>query len=112
MSESGEIATGTGPPPFWEEKARRLLGAHVLIGKTYVGADDVVEEEIQFHGVLESADQQQGLAIRRHDSDEIEWLPPDLRPFRKAPPGEYRLRSTGEVVVDPDYTATWTIRRR
>jgi hypothetical protein len=37
------------------------------------------------------------------------WLPPDGRAFEEAPPGEYRLRSTGEVVIDPDYLATWTI---
>ena len=53
-----------------------------------------------------------GLAVRRHDNGEIEWLPPDLRAFKKARPGEYRLRSTGEVVLDPDYTTVLTIRRR
>jgi hypothetical protein len=25
-------------------------------------------------------------------------------------PGEYRLKSTGEVVADPDYMAMWTLR--
>jgi hypothetical protein len=45
----------------------------------------------------------------RFDRD-VEWLPPDTRAFQKASPGEYRLKSTGEVVADPDYTAMWTLR--
>jgi hypothetical protein len=40
---------------------------------------------------------------------EVYRLPPDLRPVTDAAPGEYRLRSTGEVIVDPDVTITWTI---
>lgn len=39
------------------------------------------------------------------------WLPPDVRPFTVAARGEYRLRSTGEVVVDPDLTATWVVTK-
>ncbi len=36
-------------------------------------------------------------------------LPPDVRTFEEARPGEYRLRSTGEIVVDPDFTSTWIV---
>jgi len=36
-------------------------------------------------------------------------LPPEPEAYEPAPPGEYRLRSTGEVVVDPDYLTTWTV---
>ncbi|GAB5895435.1 hypothetical protein [Mycolicibacterium mageritense] len=36
-------------------------------------------------------------------------LPPAPESFSPAPPGEYRLRSTGEVVTDPDYLATRTV---
>jgi len=50
--------------------------------------------------------------VRSDLSDcEVECLPPDLRAFRKAEPGEYRLKSSDEVVVDPDYLASWTITR-
>ena len=34
-------------------------------------------------------------------------LPPELTPAGR---GRYRLRSTGAVVVDPDYLATWVRR--
>jgi hypothetical protein len=36
---------------------------------------------------------------------------PDLRGIQEAPPGVYRLRSTGEEVHDPDFFYTWTITR-
>jgi len=39
-------------------------------------------------------------------------LPPDTRSFRRAGPGEYRLRSTGETVIDPDFTVTFSIRKQ
>lgn len=35
--------------------------------------------------------------------------PPGLGNLALARPGRDRLRATGEVVVDPDYTTTWTI---
>jgi hypothetical protein len=38
-------------------------------------------------------------------------LPPDLRSLKPAPAGEYRLRSTHEIVRDPDYLATWVIEQ-
>ena len=40
---------------------------------------------------------------------EIFCLPPNLSSTKIAPLGEYRLRSTGQIVVDPDYLTTWNI---
>jgi hypothetical protein len=97
-----------GTPPFWHEKAARMVGKHVLVGKTYVRGNAVLDQ-VQFHGVIEEADEDDGFALRRSDTGEIEWLPPDLRAFEQAPPGEYRLRSTGEVIVDPDILSTWIV---
>lgn len=99
-----------GRPPFWAEKARRMVGKHVLVGKTYVHGDEVVDE-VQFHGVIEEATAEDGFALRRADTGEVEWLPPDLRGFARAARGHYRLDSTGEVVVDPDLLSTWVIER-
>ena len=47
--------------------------------------------------------------IQLWGSDETYTLPPDLRNYEPAAPGEYRLRSTGEVVADPDFISNWTI---
>ncbi len=49
------------------------------------------------------------VSIVRGDGTEPFTLPPVEEAFEPAPPGEYRLRTTGEVVVDPDFTTSWTV---
>jgi ketosteroid isomerase-like protein len=101
----------TEPPPFWAKKVNRMVGKKVLVGKTCVKEDGSPIDQTQYEGLIEAAHERRGFAVRRSDSGEVEWLPPDLRAFKEAAPGEYRLRSTGEIVVDPDYLATWTITK-
>jgi len=97
-------------PEFGLESASHLIGKHVLVGLTFLSADGEIEEQDQFHGTVVTCDDTI-VAIEPWGGGELITLPPDLRPFQPAPPGEYRLRSTGEVVIDPDFTATWTIHR-
>jgi hypothetical protein len=85
-------------------RAAEFIGKTVLVGMTYVDADDNVLEQRQWHGRIESVGEL--LEIRVHGSDEIRTLLPKLS---AAEPGEYHLRSTGEVVVDPDFIATWEV---
>lgn len=96
--------------PAWDEaSAEKLLGATVLVGLT---VNDASGERLeQFFGTVMSADAEDGVMLRLEGSraGEAYTLPPDLRAFFPAPRGSYRLRQTGEVVVDPDYTTTWTI---
>jgi hypothetical protein len=49
-----------------------------------------------------------GIRLRLRDGSAYN-LPPDIRRFENALPGEYRLRSTGEVISDPDFTCTWRV---
>jgi hypothetical protein len=84
-------------------RAGEYVGKRVLVGITYVGSDGSEIDQAQWHGVIEGVDPM--LTIRL-GQDELRTLPPHIR---KAPPGEYRLRSTGEIVPDPDFLATWTI---
>jgi hypothetical protein len=84
-----------------------LIGKRLLVGLTYLDADGEVVSTVQFSGVIAEGGGDEMLSVRRDDNGEIFTLPPEVEP---APPGEYRLRSTGEVVVDPDYLATWTIQ--
>jgi len=85
-----------------------MIGQTVLAGITYCDADGNVEEQQQFFGEIFEINESE---IRlRHPVSKMEFgLPPDFSGFTKADPGEYRLRSTGEVVVDPDLLATWTV---
>lgn len=95
--------------PAWDdERARGLVGRHILIGITSLTADDEIIEQRQMHGDIEQIDEKRGIGVRLADG-EMYWLPPDLAAITSAPPGEYRLRATGEVVVNPDLMTTWTV---
>lgn len=86
-----------------------LVGKTILIGLTYYTADNEFIEQKQYWGtVIESNENR--ILVKLMDG-EILKLPPDLSSAKIAPPGEYRLRSTGEVVVDPDYLTTWNVHR-
>jgi len=100
-----------GRPPFDHYFARGLIGKIVLVGVTYLNHNGKAIEQRQFHGRVEEADARRGIRLRLlgERAGEDYWLPPDTRNFEKARPGEFRLRSTGEVVEDPDYLSTWTV---
>ena len=99
-----------GRPPFDHSLGRELIGKHVLVGLTVLDHRGKLVEHKQFHGKVTQADPRDGfrVALLGEREGQFEWLPPDTRAFEKARPGEYRLKVTGEVVVDPDYTAMWT----
>lgn len=98
-------------PRFFDKDFKSLLGKHVLIGITYVDAKGKVLEQVQKHGMVTASGRKKGIGVKLDGKlkGETFWLPPDLRVFQKASPAEYRLRSTGEVVVNPDLLATWTV---
>jgi hypothetical protein len=88
-----------------------LVGKYVLVGLTDEDARGTVVRQRQIHGRVSFADPTQGLTIELKGANDGSSfaLPPDLRPFKPAPAGEYRLRSTGEIVHDPDYLVTWIV---
>jgi hypothetical protein len=90
-----------------------LIGKRILIGITYLDHDDKVLRQEQLHGVILAADEGSPIRIGlkgSRDGEEFS-LPPDLSALEDAPPGEYRLRGSGEVVVDPDLLTTWTVQK-
>lgn len=94
--------------------AEALPGKCLLVGITYVAEDGSLIEQQQFFGEVQSAHPRKGilLALQGRRTGEQYNLPPDTRSIELAAPGEYRLRSTGEVVVDPDYTVTFSLQRQ
>ena len=86
-----------------------LIGKVLLVGITYCTHDNQLIEQKQFYGEVVEASEQ--YVCFRRVNGELFTVPPDLSSTRPAPPGEYRLHSTGEIVVNPDYLATWTCRR-
>ena len=93
----------------WDEhRAAMLIGKYALVALTYRDADGTIREKLQIHGRITAVDET-CVTMRLHESDQQFTLPPALEAFEEAQPGEYRHRSTGEVVVDPDLLASWTI---
>ena len=84
-----------------------LVGKILLVGMTYYTKDEQPIEQKQFYGIVIQADES---IIRFTQKDGTEFsLPPDLSSAKRARPGEYRLRSTGEIVVNPDFLVTWNV---
>lgn len=97
---SGEERSDAAP-----EDRGRLIGARVLVGITY--RDGARSSSIQRYGTVIRCDDEV-IEIEGADGETF-TLPPAPESFSPAPPGEYRLRSTGVVITDPDYLATWTV---
>lgn len=96
----------------WDEvMAFDLPGKLLLVGLTFGGADGTPGRQEQFWGRVTTVDPKAGISLTLKGSRDGEMftLPPDTRPIHAAPPGEYRLRSTAEVVVNPDYTVTFCV---
>ena len=81
----------------------------ILVGITYKNNSDEIIETEQFCGNIISADEKNGIEIKRVDTDEIVILPPDLTSIQRASLGEYRLKTTGERVINPDLLSQWII---
>ncbi len=98
--------------PAWDaEFAQSLLGKTVIIGLTYNTRAGDVDRQEQLYGIVRSTDPRTGIEVelagRRFG--ETYWLPPQTSNFQRADPGNYRLRATGEEVINPDYITTWVI---
>ena len=78
----------------------------MLVRVTYLKPDDTVANVAEFAGVVTSVDPL--VTIERGD-DEPFTLPPEPEAFEVGMPGEYHLHSTGEIVVNPDFTSIWTV---
>ena len=100
-----------GRPAFDQEAASALVGKVVLVGVTYEDRRGNLKRQEQFFGTVSETDARRGIAVSLAGSrsGETRWLPPDTAIFKPASKGQYRLRSTGELVPDPDFTATWTV---
>lgn len=87
---------------------QRLADSRVLVGITFLDPHGGTVEYFQTHGRVISANRA-GIVLERTDGRPF-VLPPSPQWLKAAQPGEYMLRSTGEVVVDPDYLLSVTLQ--
>jgi hypothetical protein len=92
----------------WEDLHDLLQGCTLLIGLTFVDGNGHVVEQYQTHGTFETFTTDYRMQIRRPDGT-LFRLPYEPETISEAAPGEYRERSTGTVITDPDYLVRWTI---
>lgn len=97
------------PELYDEAVARDLLGCSLLVGIMEEDGTGAVRRW-QLFGTVTVADRRRGICIETADGTDF-WLPPATHGITPAEPGEYRNTTTGEVVVDPDFTASWVISR-
>jgi len=97
-------------PQVDETLAGQYIGKKILIGVTYFDHQGNLMEQKQWAGKIVAFSNAEGIRVALFDSDEPCCLPPDPRFIQKAKPGSYRLRSTGQVIENPDYLTTWTCK--
>ena len=108
--KADDVVENRNRPELDPELVALVVGKHLLIGLTYVKDSGEFIEQKQLHGIVEQITKEAGIVLRLPDGSTFS-LPPDLGGIQQAPPGTYRLRSTGEEVHNPDFLYTWTITR-
>lgn len=87
------------------------LNKTVLIGVTHLrsvqGKDDVIQQEQQF-GTISAWNRNVGIEVTLN-SGEILNLPPDASLLQPSDFSEFHLRSTGEIIHNPDYVTIWSV---
>lgn len=84
-----------------------ILNKIMLIGISYVNESKEIIKQVQFAGKIVEASQEKGIIVKTVQDNRSILLPPDLSAIQQADPGEYKLKSTGEVILNPDLISTW-----
>jgi hypothetical protein len=105
--DSDDRPTPAPSPAFDESFATGLVGRTLLVGITEQDHTGRLLRRHQVFGVVTKAVRDYGICVKRNDDGGEAWFPPDTRNIKLAGPGDYRNRTTGEVVRNPDYTASW-----
>ena len=88
----------------------KLIGKTILIGLTYYEADGKFVEQKQLFGTIKSFQRSSWIEVDLDDGGTFD-LPPDRSAIQPADKGEYRLRSSGKIVIDPDYLCSYTVTK-
>jgi hypothetical protein len=96
---------------FDDELAASFVGKHILVGITYLDHAEEPVEQKQLHGRIVRIDPPRRRGDRGERFGRGAQAAARSQLIRSRCPSKYRLRSTGEVVVDPDLTCTWVMKK-
>jgi hypothetical protein len=65
-------------------------------------------EKKQFWGIITAISTKRGIEVTNPKANITFYLPPDLACLYPAQKGKYTLKSSGEIIEDPDFYTTWT----
>jgi hypothetical protein len=93
-----------------KERGEDFIGKKIIITvNKQVSLEDgtsKLEEQPLVYGEVMCVSFSEGVVIKLKDGSEVK-LPPDISMLQTAPPGEYTLQSTQEVIINPDLMTTW-----
>lgn len=89
-------------------ETKNLIDKILLIGITILNSSDELIAQIQVFGPIIEVNSN-GIIILRNQTQSKFSIPADFENISLANPGEYKLRSTGEIVIDPDFISSWTV---
>lgn len=84
-----------------------IVGKVILVGYTRCMPNGEVLDRSQRWGRVTEADERR--IVIQTSEGKFFMLPPELDAIRIAPPGTYRLHSTGEEIENPDLLSNWII---
>lgn len=94
----------------WDHvRANGMIGKTALVGISYWSADHTLLRTEQFQGEVIQVSPDGGIVLRLRSGAGEFTLPPDLSSVETARPGEYHLKSSGEVVSNPDFLCTYDV---
>jgi len=86
-----------------------ITGCTCIVSLVFIDDKEMLIDEYHTYGIVEEITEGDILRIRRADGTMFQ-LPYDDDTIEEAKPGEYKNKTTGEVVEDPDYIIVWDIR--
>ncbi len=98
-------------PPFDQQVADSFVGKKLLIEVTILDHEGNFLELRQSYGKITGASERMGFELEQLAGTEYLISLPDWRKFKPAGSGEYKIRSTGEVLTGVDLVYAFTVRR-
>jgi len=100
-------------PPFDAKFAQQYIGKYVLIGLSIYSSEGQLLEHSQVHGVISYvSDKSIVVDLKGAHDGQRKSFPPNIQSLSIAPPGEYTLKETKEVVNNPDLLWTWNVTQQ